>query len=112
MCTGLEPFVAALFGTGAGTLATAGIASGLGAAGAGLVGGQLLQPKIKMPAIPTPEKPPQATKAPNRTAILTPNAAGSRPGGAFSGNSGTFLTGPSGIDPATLNLGRNTLLGQ
>lgn len=30
----------------------------------------------------------------------------------MSGNSSTFLTGPAGIDPSTLNLGRNTLFGR
>ena len=30
---------------------------------------------------------------------------------AKGGDSGTMLTGPGGVDPATLNLGKNTLLG-
>ena len=31
--------------------------------------------------------------------------------GSGSGNASTLLTGPSGVDPAMLQLGRNTLLG-
>ncbi|HSV48352.1 MAG TPA: hypothetical protein VLJ58_21365 [Ramlibacter sp.] len=58
------------------------------------------------------DKPPAAAKAPSRPATSTANAAAAGPGGAMSGNSGTFLTGPSGVDPSTLNLGKNTLLGQ
>lgn len=58
------------------------------------------------------DKPPAKAKAPDRPAIGKANAAAAGPGGAMSGNSGTFLTGPSGVDPSTLNLGRNTLLGQ
>ena len=99
--------------------AFAALASSLGTAGAvgaTLAGGALLgkavSSKPKMPALPAPEKPPQATKAPDRQAVVAGNAAAAGPGGALAGNSSTFLTGPAGIDPSTLNLGKNTLLGQ
>ena len=63
-------------------------------------------------AVPKPEPPPQPVKQPKREAAVASNAAAAAPGGALAGNSSTFLTGPSGIDPSTLNLGRNSLLGQ
>lgn len=83
--------------------------------GAGVVGGMAMTgafSKPKMPAIQTPEKPPQDSKAPDRRAAATANAASAMPGGAMAGNSGTFLTGPEGVDPMKLNLGKNTLLGE
>jgi len=44
-----------------------------------------------------------------------PNVAGitqaARAGGGDSGASGTMLTGPIGVDPNTLELGKSTLLG-
>lgn len=90
-----------------------GIETALLTLGAGLLGGQVLKSmQPKPPPIPQPEKPPQATKAPDRTAMLAANTAAAMPGGAMRGNSGTFLTGPAGIDSMSLNLGRNTLLGQ
>lgn len=79
-------------------------------AGAGMLAGAFNQPK--MPQIPAPEKPPQASKTPDRNAVLAGNAAATLPGGAMAGNASTFLTGGSGIDSGTLNLGRNVLLGQ
>lgn len=92
MCTGLEPML-------------------LGAAGAAAAS-SLLAPKTPSVEIPQPTKPPQASKAPDRAATVATNKAAAGPGGAMSGNSGTFLTGASGIDPSSLNLGKNTLLGQ
>lgn len=82
--------------------------------GAGVVGGMAMsgafaKPKINIPA---PEKPKQGAQAPDREGIVRANTMGGMPGGAMAGNAGTFLTGPSGIDPSTLNLGKNTLLGQ
>lgn len=73
---------------------------------------QALKPKTPGVNIPTPEKPPQASKGPDRGAINAANVAAAAPGGALSGNSGTFLTGPLGVDPGSLNLGKNKLLGQ
>ena len=45
----------------------------------------------------------------NRANQRRANDAGAMPGGA--GNS-TLLTGPGGVDPSALTLGKNTLLGQ
>lgn len=67
----------------------------------------------------------QATKSAERQADLAYNSAqrgqsktpdvGSMLAGnqqaAKGGGSGTMLTGPGGVDPTTLNLGKNTLLG-
>lgn len=66
-------------------------------------------PKVQ---IPKPEAPPQAAKAPERTSMLAANLAAAARGGAQSGNSGTFLTGPAGVESTKLNLGKNSLLGQ
>ena len=46
-------------------------------------------------------------KKPDTSAILS---AAQQSGKA--GASGTMLTGPTGVDPSALNLGKNTLLGQ
>jgi hypothetical protein len=48
----------------------------------------------------------QQSKTPDVGAMLSGNQQSAK-GGASS----TMLTGPSGIDPTTLNLGKNTLLG-
>ena len=45
-------------------------------------------------------------KAPDVSAMLSAAALSSR-----SGQAGTLLTGPQGIDPASLKLGKSTLLG-
>ena len=89
-------------GTGIETLLIA--AAGAGAAAAAAPKGG---PKINIPA---PEKPPQATKTANRDAAVAGNTP--LPGSSMSGNAGTFLTGPGGINPGSLNLGRNKLLGE
>lgn len=108
MCTGLEPL---LLGLGASSASVGALATGLGAAGVGILGSHIAkQLAPKTPTIPTPEKPPQATKAPDRTAMLAANASAAMPG-AMRGNSSTFLSGTGGIEMSTLNLGRNTLLG-
>lgn len=46
-------------------------------------------------------------KAPNTQNLLDENVQA-----ALGGSTSTMLTGPQGVDPNTLNLGRNTLLGQ
>lgn len=103
---GIEAALLSL-GASAGTAAAASLgATALGGIGAA----KALTAKAPSVNIPAPEKPPQASKAPDRTAAAAANA--STAGGAMRGNSSTFLTGPSGIDPQTLNLGKNTLLGQ
>lgn len=50
---------------------------------------------------------PQGPKAPDRPVIAAANMAANS-----KGNASTFLTGPGGVDPSSLNLGKNTLLGQ
>lgn len=53
--------------------------------------------------------PPQAAKSPDTTAI---QQQASTPGsGVNSGPASTLLTGSSGVDPNSLNIGKNTLLG-
>lgn len=111
MCTGLEPLLVEGLGMTAGAASTAAAATAIGAAGAGLAASQVLKPKMPTAAVATPMTPPQVTKAADRTTMLATNAAAARPGGAFAGNSSTFLTGASGIDARSLTLGRNTLLG-
>jgi hypothetical protein len=46
-------------------------------------------------------------KRPNAGALLAANQQS-----ALAGQSGTMLTGPAGVDPLALQLGKNTLLGQ
>lgn len=92
MCTGME---ALAIGAMAGTTASS-----------------LMAPDMPTPVIPKPTEPPKAAKAPERASSAFNNRAAAGPGGAMSGNSGTFLTGPSGVDASALTLGRNTLLGQ
>ena len=53
---------------------------------------------------------PQASKAPTTSAIMGQQAGTGQAGGA-PGVAQTFLTGASGVDPSTLNIGKSTLLG-
>jgi hypothetical protein len=53
---------------------------------------------------------PQASKAPGVKSVQT-SQAGSGQAGGSPGVAQTFLTGAAGVDPSTLNLGKNTLLG-
>lgn len=46
-------------------------------------------------------------KQPNLGAFLSQNMLAAK-----NGNSGTMLTGPQGVDPNSLSLGKSTLLGQ
>lgn len=95
MCTGLEPML-------------------LGGLAAGAAMSTMMAPKMPTPSVPTPEKPPQASKQPERAAMGggATGAAGMGAGPGAAGNAGTFLTGPSGIAASSLDLGKNTLLGQ
>jgi hypothetical protein len=49
---------------------------------------------------------PQEARKPSYEALYT------KSGMAGGGNASTMLTGSQGIDPSTLNLGKNTLLGE
>jgi hypothetical protein len=80
------------------------------------VGGYLasknMQPDVPQPQATEPAKPPSKQaegKQPDTKAMAGANA---NPSGINAGPASTFLTGPSGIDPSQLTLGRNTLLGQ
>lgn len=78
-----------------------------GGGGGSAKGGQAVQQAT------APEKPPQASKTPTTDVFRqnnTPSAAARAGMGATP--SDTMLTGPSGVDNSTLNLGKNTLLGQ
>lgn len=91
---------------------------------AGLAGGVLLSTFAKPPKMPepqmlgTPEQMPaqpatpasQAEQKPDYTRALAKNKANEAKGPS-AGPSSTFLTGPMGVDPSQLNLGRNMLLG-
>lgn len=66
----------------------------------------------KPPGVQAPVKPPQASKTPDQAGIASKNLSDALPGGPLTGNAGTFLTGAGGVDPSTLTLGKNTLLGQ
>lgn len=81
----------------------------IGAAGAAY--GAVEASKKQDIKIPEPEKPMQTAKTADRASVGAANAAAAG-GGSLTGNSGTFLTGPSGVDSSLLNLGKNKLLGQ
>ena len=61
-------------------------------------------PKPNIPAMPQASQVPDANTAVKGQA--GPGQAGGSPGVAQ-----TFLTGPGGVDPSLLNLGKSTLLG-
>jgi hypothetical protein len=88
---------------------------GIGAAIGGALGGMFLSsamsPSMDMPKPPAPAKPPQAAKTPEVATMRRQNAVGAA-AGPSAGPSSTFLTGPTGINPALLSLGKSTLLGQ
>ncbi len=63
----------------------------------------------QMPNVPA-VAPPQAAKAPNVQGIVGGLQGQGQGGGP--GLAQTFLTGPSGVDPNALKLGKPTLLGQ
>lgn len=109
MCTGLEPLLAGL-GASAGVASLG--ASVLGGLGTSFLAKQFMPKAPQAPAVLPPEKPPQPSEAPVRKAIGTAGGGGPAVGGPGGvGNASTFLTGSVGVDPRTLQLGRNTLLG-
>jgi hypothetical protein len=66
-----------------------------------------------MPKPAAPVAPPQAGQAPNVQGTgAGPNGLPAPGAGGQPGAAATFLTGGSGVDPATLSLGKSTLLGQ
>jgi hypothetical protein len=67
-----------------------------------------------MPAVSAPpaiEPPKQAEKAPGSDVLRAKNKT-RMSGGMDGGTNTTFLTGPTGVDPNALALGKTTLLGQ
>ncbi len=60
------------------------------------------------PAPPAP--PPEAAKAPDSDQVKARNKA-RMTGGMDAGPNSTMLTGPDGVDPNSLELGKNSLLG-
>lgn len=64
----------------------------------------------KLPAPPAPIPPPQASLAPGVQAVRQ-QVAGMGQAGGSPGVGQTLLTGPGGVDPSKLNLGRATTLG-
>lgn len=100
--------------TGIGALLSA---AGTAAATAvvGAVVSQALAPK---PAKQTPqpvtaaEAPPKVQEAQDPVAIAKKNALAASATGSLAGQNSTVLTGPNGINPANLNLGGSSLLGQ
>ena len=91
---------------------------------AGLAGGYVLTQIMKPPKMPEqqmlgmPEQNPaqpatpatQAEQKPDYNRALGKNKANEAKGPS-AGPASTFLTGPMGVDPSQLNLGRNMLLG-
>jgi hypothetical protein len=69
----------------------------------GAVFSSMLAPKQQSAAAPEVSPPPQPTRAPDQAAIRKQPIAAS--------GTGTMLTGPQGVDPNSLQLGKNTLLG-
>lgn len=61
------------------------------------------------PVAPPPAQ--QAARTADRLSMMTGNRAAAAMGGAYAGNSSTFLTGPNGVSTG-FSLGRNTLLGE
>lgn len=59
----------------------------------------------QMPAAPEPVQPPQEPKQPKRD----PMASANRQTAITGGPSSTMITGPSGVAPSSVSLGRNVL---
>lgn len=68
--------------------------------------------KAPKPAAPAPA--PQASKVPDAAGVRAGEAAngGAPASGPGGGTASTFLSGAGGVDPNSLTLGRNALLGQ
>lgn len=66
--------------------------------------------KPKTPPLEQAPSAPQSSKAPDAGSVRAAQSGAGQAGGS-PGVAQTFLTGPGGIDPALLNLGRSTLLG-
>ncbi|MGJ7508690.1 hypothetical protein [Variovorax sp. GT1P44] len=109
----------ALIGAGlsASTAAAASAAiTAVGTAALGAAASKALAPK--QPTSTTQVTPltqadkPQAAKDVDLNAIKNKNAMAAAAAGQLSGNNSTLLTGSSGVNSGSLNLGTSTLLGQ
>ena len=68
-------------------------------------------PSPPQPVVQPPAAPPQQAQAPD-VAVVKDKVNKDRAGGmAASSPNNTMLTGPAGVDPTVLALGKNTLLG-
>lgn len=67
----------------------------------------------KAPAYTPPPDPPQPARSPEVQAVASETKGMGQAGGSGGtpGAAQTMLTGPGGVDPKTLLLGKNTLLG-
>lgn len=68
--------------------------------------------KPKMPQLPEAEPIQQAQQAKRPNDQRTGPRAGTTQQGGMPAPQSTLLTGPGGVDPSMLQLGRSTLLGQ
>ena len=75
----------------------------------GIAGAAMNKPP-KLPPPTPPPPPPQEAKSPTAVDFRT-GVMGSGNSGGSPGASSTLLTGPNGVDPAELKLGKSTLLG-
>lgn len=82
-----------------------GVETAIMIASAVTAGSALMQKKPEMPAVPELQKPPEAAKTPARD----PYSQMNKKSAAAQGPASTMLTGPSGVDPSTLSLGRSSL---
>jgi hypothetical protein len=87
---------------------TAGQGVMLGLAASSLLGSMQKQPQIPSPAPVTP--PPAMQSASTPTSLLS-QLSGVGQGGGQLGVAQTLLSGTNGVDPNSLKLGKNTLLG-
>lgn len=102
----------AVLGTTWGAIGT-GVATAAATAIAGAVVSKALAPKQQEQKAPAaPDAPPKTQATQDPMAIAKKNAFAASAAGSLSGNNSTLLTGSTGVNPANLNLGQSTLLGQ
>ena len=96
-----------LTAVGAGVSATAAVYGAVSSADAARHNSNMAKDAAKVTAQNTDEANNRATsKAPDSAALMAANVLAGK-----SGQSGTMLTGPQGVDPSQLTLGKNSLLG-
>lgn len=70
-----------------------------------------MQQSPQMPNVPKLPPPPQPAKMPNMASLYA-GMQGTGQAGGKAGPGQTFLTGPGGVDPNAMQLGKPTLLGE